>query len=73
MSDPVIDPSLPIFYLPKLFGEDRPKQTQVYPANPFRFTTESSMEDNAGLSAQKNNETLKKNVKPERKTEVWIG
>lgn len=70
-----VDPSLPRFYLPSLFDDDRPKQaqTQKYAANPLRFTTESSMEDNADLTAQKNYEAKKKNVKPERKTEIWFG
>jgi hypothetical protein len=75
MNGPTIDPCLPRLYLPGLFGNNRPKQvrTQKYAANPLKFTTESSMENNADLTAQENYEAKKKNVKPERKTEIWFG
>jgi hypothetical protein len=75
MSGPNVDPSLPKLYLPRLFDDNRPKQvqTQKYAPNPLKFTTESSMEDNADLIAQKNYEAKKRNIRPGKKTEIWIG
>jgi len=63
------NPSLPKFYLPRLFNADGSKETQIvkYVPNPLKFTTESSMEDNVDLIVQK------KRVKPGKKTENWIG